>query len=205
MKINAGQAVPAVIAMLMVAAVPLAGHCQQMSEASHSCIRDYASHHLAAALRSCRAASAEGNVEAQTRIGNIYYNGGPEMARDYAMALRWYRYAGANGSAFAQTRAGMMYRDGRGTGSDPAEALRWFKMAAAQGDTGAEFMIAGMYRYGKGVPRDDAEALKWYRKAAAAGDQPAQMALKQMTKPSGADESAAGEGTVTHRTVHTEW
>jgi hypothetical protein len=114
----------------------------------------------AEAVKWFQLSAAQGNVEAQTNLGSIYYYG-QGVAQDYAEALKWYRLAAAQGHTFAQHNLGEMYRKGEGVAQDYAEAVKWYRLAAAQGNAGAQFQLGMMYALGSGVSQDYVRAYMW--------------------------------------------
>ena len=129
--------------------------------------------------KSLRKLAGQGDADAQSRLGYMYYQG-QGVPQDYAAALKWYRLAADQGNAEAQFDLAFMYYEGLGVLQDSAAALKWYRLAAAQGDAKAQFNVGLMYYEGLGVPQDYAEALKWYRLAAAQGYARAQYSLGYM-------------------------
>ncbi len=126
-----------------------------------------------------RLAAAQGDADAQSKLGLIYSTG-QGVVQDYAEAVKWYRLAAAQGLAQAQVNLGLMYDIGLGVIQDYAEAGKWYRLAAAQGDAYAQFRTGVMYGNGQGVVQDYPEAVKWYRLAAAQGLAQAQVNLGAM-------------------------
>ena len=62
-------------------------------------------------------AAEQGQVHAQTALGNCYYNG-DGTARDYYKAFIWYKKAAEQGQAYAQTSIGNCYYNGEGVEQD---------------------------------------------------------------------------------------
>lgn len=127
--------------------------------------------------------AAEGQTNALTGIGNLYY-AGVGVAQDFGKAARWYKAAASLEHCGAQFMLGEMYRMGQGVSQDEKEASLWygkaagpFLKAAEQGDPYFQYRIGNMYIYGRGVDQSDQEAEKWYRKAAEQGNMAAQHAL----------------------------
>jgi len=122
-------------------------------------------------LKQLRKAADEGNADAQTRLGLLYYRG-RGVPQDYAEALRWSRKAADQGDAVAQFNLGFMYSKGRRMPQDFVETARWYRKAADQGNADAQFNLGLMYHKGQGVPRDSVEAHMWLSLAAsrASGD-----------------------------------
>lgn len=127
--------------------------------------------------------AAEGQTNALTGIGNLYY-AGVGVAQDFGKAARWYKAAASLEHCGAQFMLGEMYRMGQGVSQDEKEASLWygkaagpFLKAAEQGDPYFQYRIGNMYIYGRGVDQSDQEAEKWYRKAAEQGNMAAQHGL----------------------------
>ena len=133
--------------------------------------RDYAT-----ALRLWRPLADQGNVFAQTGLGNMYAEG-EGVAQDYANAMNWYRKAAERGYVAAQRRLGLMYADGQGVAQDLDKAMQWIAKAANQGDMVAQRRLGLMYAEGQGVAEDLEKAMQWFSKAAAQGDSKAQVFL----------------------------
>ena len=106
------------------------------------------------------AAAAQGDAEAQRRLGDSYYSG-LGAPQDYRAALKWYHLAAEQGHAAAQSNLGGMYAQGEGVPQDYREAAKWYRAAAEQGDTNAQYFLGEMYANGRGVSRDRREAMKW--------------------------------------------
>ena len=83
-------------------------------------------------LRLWRLPAEQGDVEAQTYLGVMYYKG-RGVSQDYAEAMRWFRKAADQGDVEAQAMLGVMYYKGQGVSQDYAEAARWVRKAAEQG------------------------------------------------------------------------
>ena len=85
--------------------------------------------------------AAQGNVEAQARLG-MSYDTGRGVPEDNEEALRWYRLAAEQGDIGTQIILGLMFSSGDGVPQDYAEAVRWFRLAAEQGNSSASFSHA---------------------------------------------------------------
>ena len=80
----------------------------------------------------------QGHVDAQFRLGVLYYNG-DGVAKDYEEAMKWYLKA-AERHAVAQDRIGDLYYYGHGVVQDYKEAMKWYLEAADQGHAAAQRM-----------------------------------------------------------------
>ena len=130
----------------------------------------------ATALRSYRKAADQGNADAQSLLGFMYYQG-QGVAQNYKEAARWYRKAADQGNVDARTLLGIMYEDGLGVPQDYREAARCYRIAADLGAAVAQSRLGDLYDFGHGVSRDFTEAARWYRKAADQGLAMAQVML----------------------------
>ena len=130
----------------------------------------------ALALREWAPMAAAGHIDAQYRLGRLYFYG-RGVARDDATAADWYRRAALQGHARSQTNLGYLYESGRGVDQDAAEAARWYRMAANQGRSEAQFRLGALLEAGRGVARDASGAAELYERAAKAGHGPAALAL----------------------------
>ena len=77
----------------------------------------------------------QGDVHAQWRLGQMYYNG-EGVRQDYAKAFEWYQKAAAHensGVAYAQYNLGVMYYNGEGVRQDYAQAKEWVGKACDNG------------------------------------------------------------------------
>ena len=93
----------------------------------------YDSNDYAQALKIFRPLAAQGNVEAQYYIGQMYLFG-DGVTQNYQEALKWYRLAAAQGNGLAQVFIGQMYYDGQGVTQNYQEALKLYRLAADQGN-----------------------------------------------------------------------
>ena len=127
-------------------------------------------------------AAAQGNVEAQYKLGCLYY-GGRGVKQDYETARILFENAAVKGNAHAQFYLGMMYAAGKGVRQDYLKEKDWYEKAAAQGHTVAQYATGTMYSNGQGVIQDYDQARAWYEKAAAQGHEDAKKALAELSQP----------------------
>ncbi len=120
-------------------------------------------------LAQMRDAAEKGDLNAQARLGVMYYWGeGAPM--DWGEAKVWLRKASERGHADAQAKLGAMYFLGQGGPRDIVESVKWFRMAAEQGEPYAMGCMGVMYAVGEGVPKDLVQAYVWLSQAQASGD-----------------------------------
>jgi len=82
-------------------------------------------------------AATAGNMDAQNKLGNCYYNG-LGVTKDYIQAVYWYKKAADQGSEIAQNNLGVFYENGYGVTKDTNQALAWYQKAADQGNISAQ-------------------------------------------------------------------
>jgi hypothetical protein len=79
------------------------------------------------AMKWLRLSADQGNVEAEDRVGLMYYLG-EGVPQDYLEAVRWYKAAANKGNAHAQWQLVDMYQKGIGVPQDLAESKRWARL-----------------------------------------------------------------------------
>ena len=84
-----------------------------------------------------------GDVEAQYRLGMMYYIGSL-IPQDYEEAAKWLRMAAERSNADAQFRYGCLLYYGRGVEQDFVQSHMWFNLAAAADFQGSK--AANEYR-----------------------------------------------------------
>lgn len=87
--------------------------------------KDYAT-----ALRLWRPLADQGDAEAQSNLGLMYYNG-QGVPQDYTQAVAWLRKAADQGYMDALNNLGTMYEKGLGVPQDYVQAHRLYNLAAA--------------------------------------------------------------------------
>ena len=110
-----------------------------------------------------------GDLDAQARLGIMYYLG-VGVPMDWNEAQAWFRKAAARGRPDAQLKLGVMCFMGQGTPRDLTESLMWFRKASEQGETAAQACLGAMYAEGLGVSQDLVEAYAWLLQARSGGD-----------------------------------
>lgn len=96
---------------------------------------------FSAALRIWRKLAPNGDVQAQTGLGVLYYNG-QGVVPNHGEALHWFSLAAEQGDADAQYNLAVMYAHGLGAAPDSAEARKWLERAAGQGHRQAVLDLA---------------------------------------------------------------
>jgi hypothetical protein len=159
----------AVIILLGACIISVADELQDATSA-------YSRGDYSVAFNRLRKLADTGDANAETRLGQMYWNG-QAVEQDFSMAARLYLLAAQQGYAKAQVLLGQLYFEGIGVAENDVEAANWFRAAAEQHVAAAESILAFMYRNGRGVKQSDTEAAKWFRRAADQGDANAQWRL----------------------------
>jgi uncharacterized protein len=120
-------------------------------------------------LPAMRKKAEEGDVEAQTLLGECY-DSGLGLKKDHEEAVRWFRKAADRGDGPAMNSLGVAYSLGQGVKKDPVEAARWYRKAADEGGAMAMTNLGSLYYEGRGVKKDPEEAVRWFRKAIEKGN-----------------------------------
>ncbi len=131
--------------------------------------RAYEQGDYATAVKELRPLAEQGNAEAQTFLGLMYFRGrgGPQ---DIGQGLKWFKAAAERGNAEGQFYLGSMYLMGIGTARDTAQGLKWLHLSAEQGMPDAQLLLGMAYMRGRDAPRDLVQADMWLQLAAAQGD-----------------------------------
>lgn len=77
-------------------------------------------------------AAEQGDANAQTWLGLMYYKG-QGVQKDDAVSVIWWQEAAEQGNKWAQFNLGLMYANGEGVLKDNAVAARWYRKSAEQG------------------------------------------------------------------------
>lgn len=128
----------------------------------------YKAGNYTSALTCFKKAAGMGNVEAQFKCGQMYYNG-EGVKQDDAEAMNWFMKAAEQNHAWAQFYCGLMYTYGKSVMSSDRKALSWYRKSAEQGVARSQFQCGVMYYKGEGTDTDRDEARMWLEKAADQG------------------------------------
>jgi hypothetical protein len=77
-----------------------------------------------------RKAADQGNIAAEMRLADLYFNG-RGVTRDMAQAVVLYRKAADQGDTSAQAKLGLLYSVGMGVQRDDVESYYWLSLAAS--------------------------------------------------------------------------
>ena len=117
-------------------------------------------------------AAENGNIQAITQVGLMYYNGIGTTV-DYEKAFFWFNtgFTVFHRNAPLLYTLAEMYFYGRGVEQNYSEALHFYHMAYGNGrNINAAFRLAEMYEYGYGVEIDNQRALNYYTDSAEHGN-----------------------------------
>ena len=136
--------------------------------------------YYAKSFREFKVLAEQGDVDAQFKLGVIYYSG-QGVPGDYVEALNWFKKAALRGHPLAQYNVGYMNEKGEGTPQDYVEAAKYYRQAAERGNQLAQYNLGYMYEKGQGVLPDEVQALMWYNLAAIQGETKAKAARDRVT------------------------
>ena len=108
-----------------------------------------------------RKAAEQGQADAQTNLGVMYYNG-EGVVKNAQEAVKWWLKAAEQGNAEAQYYLGLMYDNGVGLVKNFQEAVKWYRKAAEQGQADSQFSLGLMYVTGEGVVKNFTTAYAWF-------------------------------------------
>jgi hypothetical protein len=92
----------------------------------------YSDHDRPGGIKLIRQAAEQGQVEAQYRLGMLYYRG-TGVIQDYEAGAGWVRRAADRGMTDAMYQMGLLCLTGKGVAVDHLQSYVWFNLAAAQG------------------------------------------------------------------------
>ena len=95
----------------------------------------------AATLRELHHLVDQGDIDAQFKLGNMYYRR-TGVEQDYKTAMLWYMRAADQGHAEAQMYIGFIFDDGIGVKQNYETAAQWYKRAAKQGIAYAQSLLS---------------------------------------------------------------
>lgn len=140
-----------------LAAPALAGYDEGLAAYQR---RDWAS-----AIREFKPLAAEGNIQAQARLGHMLFEG-LGGTRDDVEGMRLLNAAASAGDPLAQHWLGSAYFLGRAVPKDMTQALIWFGRAADKGQPESLHAMGEIHFNGLGVNKDEGRGVEYYRRAA---------------------------------------
>ena len=75
-------------------------------------------------LEKLKAQAKNGNMDAQEKLGSMYYEG-KGVVKDFMEAVKWTKLAALQGLPLAQYHLGYLYYNGYGVMQDYKEAVKW--------------------------------------------------------------------------------
>lgn len=114
-------------------------------------------------------AAARGDLEAEVRLGRMYYDGLGRPA-DPQAAEAWFRKAAGKGNAEAKYRLGLLYSDNRPNAPWDLDVARKLFIEAAGTHAMAALKLGHYYAKGIGVPENHEEARRWFQQAERLGN-----------------------------------
>lgn len=147
------------------------------------------------ALRNLRPLAENGDVAAQTKLGNMYYLGlgVPENNKE---AAKWLHKAADHGDLEAQITLATMYILGVGVEQDYTKAANLLRSPAERGISGAQFMLGMLYMNGQGLAQDPVQAYMWLDLAASRGSKAALEARAELTAKMSSEQIAQARAMV---------
>ncbi len=97
----------------------VSGNQEIIHEDSADVVRDY------------QKAAEQGDVNAQSILGAMYYEG-KGVQKNYAKAFEWFEKAAKQGDADAQNILGLRYYNGEGVPKDYTKAFEWFEKQSSK-------------------------------------------------------------------------
>ena len=91
-------------------------------------------------LANLRQSAEEGNADAQSNLGDLYFSG-KRVSANKAEATKWYLKASEQGDAEGQLLLATMYYLGSGVSVDYVAAYMWCNLALTQGEEHAKIGI----------------------------------------------------------------
>ncbi|UAL08261.1 MAG: sel1 repeat family protein [Candidatus Methanogranum gryphiswaldense] len=129
-------------------------------------------------LLSLKFKAKQRDVDACSKLFEIYSNGGALVKKDHKIALSYCTVCAEKGNIDSMSTIGFMYLMGKGVSKDKEKAMYWLKKAADLGSGEAMYRIGSMYEEGLCFTEPDLkEAAKWYTFSASAGNKDGQYSM----------------------------
>ena len=118
------------------------------------------------------------DVDACSKLFDMYDHGTSAVRKDHAEAIRWYTVCAENDDVAAQNTIGFMYLMGKGIRKNREKAVLWLQKAAQNGSAEAMYHMGQMYDQGLCDTEPDlGKAVDWFTRAADAGDMDARFSM----------------------------
>lgn len=129
-----------------------------------------------------KSAAEQGDIRAQSQMGDAYLFGEYDLNVDYKQALNWYQKAADQNDAKSQYNLAIMYLNGYGAKKDVSKSVEYYRKSALQGDADSQLQLGIRYLNGEGVEKNIQTAKEWFQKAKLSGNQEADIYLEKMNK-----------------------
>ena len=108
-------------------------------------------------------AAKRGDAQAQTYLGDLYYNG-KIVSKSYMKAVEWYTKAAEQNNADAQYSLGGCFYRGEGVAQNYEKAVKWYTKAAEQNNAPAQCALGECFAHGEGIEQNYEKAVEWFVK-----------------------------------------
>lgn len=129
-----------------------------------------------------KSAAEQGDIRAQSQMGDAYLFGEFDLNVDYKQALNWYQKAADQNDAKSQYNLAIMYLNGYGAKKDVSKSVEYYRKSALQGDADSQLQLGIRYLNGEGVEKNIQTAKEWFQKAKLSGNQEADIYLEKMNR-----------------------
>lgn len=129
-----------------------------------------------------KSAAEQGDIRAQSQMGDAYLFGEFDLNVDYKQALNWYQKAADQNDAKSQYNLAIMYLNGYGAKKDVSKSVEYYRKSALQGDADSQLQLGIRYLNGEGVEKNIQTAKEWFQKAKLSGNQKADIYLEKMNR-----------------------
>ncbi|MDQ9949763.1 tetratricopeptide repeat protein [Acinetobacter sp. 12966] len=126
-----------------------------------------------------KSAAEQGDIRAQSQMGDAYLFGEYDLNVDYKQALNWYQKAADQNDAKSQYNLAIMYLNGYGAKKDVSKSVEYYRKSALQGDADSQLQLGIRYLNGEGVEKNIQTAKEWFQKAKLSGNQKADIYLEK--------------------------
>ncbi len=131
-------------------------------------------------FESLQSAAEQGDIRAQSQMGDVYLFGEYDFDVDYKKAFDWYQKAADQNNAKSQYNLPIMYLNGYGVKKDLPKSVEYYKKSALQGDADSQLQLGIRYLNGEGVEKNLVTAKEWFQKAKLSGNEEAISYLKKI-------------------------
>lgn len=126
-----------------------------------------------------KSAAEEGDIRAQSQMGDVYLFGEYDLNIDYEKAFNWYKKAADQNDAKSKYNLAIMYLNGYGVKKDLSKSVEYYRKSAVQGDADSQLQLGIRYLNSEGVERNIGTAKEWFQKAKLSGNKEADIYLEK--------------------------